>query len=381
MSRPQSNSPRLRITTERFDKLVSQIYEAATDESLWPRALSEVVRFVGNSGTHLFLIDPVTRRVSQDAYFGMPELLMREYDTQNILQCPRVANANAHPQRALLFDYQHIDEKGIDHSEYYHWLQSKGDGIRYYLGGRLTLLFGVQGFISLAFRKKEGHSQPVHARRLLAVLPHINRSIQIGQQLGTSRLASLGQSQLLDRHGSAVIMLNSGNHVVYTNSAAEQLMRSAHWLKVSSDSLHLSDGVLDRRLQAAIAACRSIAMGSGVSPVRFVDVIACDGHRYRVAPAPVVDQSRAFGGCSAHVIVAITRLPAEASQPILKGCERLTPAEGRLAQKLVGGLTVSTAARELGVSVHTARTQLKQIYAKTNAHHLGELVALLWRSR
>lgn len=55
----------------------------------------------------------------------------------------------------------------------------------------------------------------------------------------------------------------------------------------------------------------------------------------------------------------------------------LTAAEGRVAAKLAQGLQISEVAEELGVSVLTARTHLKNIFAKTGAKRQGELVRLM----
>jgi DNA-binding CsgD family transcriptional regulator/tetratricopeptide (TPR) repeat protein len=55
----------------------------------------------------------------------------------------------------------------------------------------------------------------------------------------------------------------------------------------------------------------------------------------------------------------------------------LTPAESRLAVGLCGGTPLGSAARALNISVHTARTQLKQVFAKTHTRRQVELVRLL----
>lgn len=55
----------------------------------------------------------------------------------------------------------------------------------------------------------------------------------------------------------------------------------------------------------------------------------------------------------------------------------LTAAEARLAAKLVQGLQIADAAESLGISTHTARTQLKSIFAKTGARRQSELLHLL----
>jgi len=56
---------------------------------------------------------------------------------------------------------------------------------------------------------------------------------------------------------------------------------------------------------------------------------------------------------------------------------KITPAEARLAAKLAALRTVEEAADDLGISVSTARTQLKTVFGKTGTRSQSELLMLL----
>lgn len=58
----------------------------------------------------------------------------------------------------------------------------------------------------------------------------------------------------------------------------------------------------------------------------------------------------------------------------------LSPSEARLALALTRGMTISEAAVELGIQVGTARKCSKQIYAKSGARGLPDLVRIMMRS-
>ena len=55
----------------------------------------------------------------------------------------------------------------------------------------------------------------------------------------------------------------------------------------------------------------------------------------------------------------------------------MTGAEAKLASLLVSGMVLQEIARQLGIARETARNQLKAVFAKTETHRQGELVALL----
>jgi DNA-binding CsgD family transcriptional regulator len=55
----------------------------------------------------------------------------------------------------------------------------------------------------------------------------------------------------------------------------------------------------------------------------------------------------------------------------------LTPAEAELAQYLSQGHSLEEAAKARHVALNTARSQLKQIFAKTNTNRQGKLLQLV----
>ena len=57
----------------------------------------------------------------------------------------------------------------------------------------------------------------------------------------------------------------------------------------------------------------------------------------------------------------------------------LTRSEARLASLVAAGIAPQEAARRLGTSPATVRSQLKAIFAKTETHPQSELAALLMR--
>jgi len=69
--------------------------------------------------------------------------------------------------------------------------------------------------------------------------------------------------------------------------------------------------------------------------------------------------------------------PGEASLRHLFG---LTGAEAKLAARLASGRSLEEVASELRITVGTARSQLRSIFAKTHTHRQAELVALLNRA-
>jgi DNA-binding CsgD family transcriptional regulator len=65
------------------------------------------------------------------------------------------------------------------------------------------------------------------------------------------------------------------------------------------------------------------------------------------------------------------------SSKLLKALYRLSPAESRVACELTAGKTPREVSVSLGISLHTVRTHIKNVLAKTGCRSQNELVARL----
>ena len=62
---------------------------------------------------------------------------------------------------------------------------------------------------------------------------------------------------------------------------------------------------------------------------------------------------------------------------VLESLYQLTAAEAELVRLLSQGFSLDEAARERGVTINTARSQLKQVFSKTDTRRQGELMRLV----
>lgn len=84
-----------------------------------------------------------------------------------------------------------------------------------------------------------------------------------------------------------------------------------------------------------------------------------------------------IAGKGAVIFVSDPIEPVELSIDTICRLYTLTPAEGRLALGLTNGSKLDDLATEWGVSMHTVRSQLRQIFRKTDTSRQSELVKLI----
>jgi DNA-binding CsgD family transcriptional regulator len=97
---------------------------------------------------------------------------------------------------------------------------------------------------------------------------------------------------------------------------------------------------------------------------------------------PVRRQARDIFTQAANILV-VTPLgnPEAPLAHVLLGLFDLSPAEARIAQKLVGGNSIDEIAIEQKLSRETIRSQLKSVFSKTGTSRQAELVGLLMGTR
>jgi DNA-binding CsgD family transcriptional regulator len=98
----------------------------------------------------------------------------------------------------------------------------------------------------------------------------------------------------------------------------------------------------------------------------------------------VVTARRLSGNSSVESLVMMTARCVAASEP-MSGRDAvelfgLTPAEGSLAVKLAGGMSLEDIAATQHTHISTLRAQLRSIFAKTGTSRQAELVAHIWRA-
>jgi DNA-binding CsgD family transcriptional regulator len=106
-----------------------------------------------------------------------------------------------------------------------------------------------------------------------------------------------------------------------------------------------------------------------------------EGRRPLLLTALPVDGAARTPFLGARVLLLFTDLDLELppDSAVVARAFGLSPAETRLAMLVGAGTSPRDAAEQLGIARETARSQLKNVFAKTGTHRQAELVALLGR--
>ena len=177
---------------------------------------------------------------------------------------------------------------------------------------------------------------------------------------------------LVDRHG----------RVILVNPAAEVILARGDGLLAHQGRLAARRPADAARLARAIG--NAAGAPSGAEPLAgdaTVLVHRADGAKpYQVLVCPLARAHPAVGlGPSVEVALLVTdpELVRRGGTEVFEAAFDLTPAEARLALRLVEGASLAEAAALSGVSINTVRSQLRRLFEKTGTCRQADLVRVL----
>ena len=379
-----------------FDALVHLVYEGALQEKPWRDFLPALRRAFDVQVVSLVLRPPA------EGDRGVILNCQRSADGEDNLADPSDWEAQTYQEQFFAIDpfvnlppgkvvtqQELVPDEELRDTEYYlNYL--KPIGLFHILGVDTVEPDGLLARLRLARRPDEaafGEADKALCERLL---PHLRRAIQIHARLNRAESERDLYADAVDHLSLAALVLDERGYVLNTNTMAKQLLERADGLSLQGQRLRIDDRRTDSQLQEMIYSAISAQRSGTTGMVRALRIPRPSGQKhYGVVLRPVPQSEWAEGQSSPCVAVFISDptlevegqdAPEEQSVEVLREVFQLTPAEAGLAVKLARGLSLAEVSEQQNISQHTARAQLKSIFAKTGVARQAELVRLVLRS-
>lgn len=234
---------------------------------------------------------------------------------------------------------------------------------------------GISAWLTVS--RQAGEFAPAADALLAELIPYLRAAIAAEVALERERTNASVAGEAIRRLNFGWITLDAGGRVLGADSHGASLLDAATMLlRGRGGRLAAREPQVNREIAAAV---RELAGGSASRP-RAIVLSREPWLDMLLVPANV-PPGAAAGPAPAFVAYVHSDSWSSADR-----CEQLgqlfdlIPCEARLALALSRGMSIAEAAVELGLTIESARTYSKRIYAKTAARGQADLVRFIHRS-
>jgi len=242
---------------------------------------------------------------------------------------------------------------------------------------------GMLARLRLSRRRSEPRFSDSDKQLIETITPHLQRAIQIYAKLNRTASERDLYAGAVDQLCVATIILDEQARLLNTNAIAQVMLDEGDGIQLKGQHLHIDGKDTNIRLQAALREIIKAQQKSEPCVVRAFRVPRSPGRAdlgLVIRPVPVSQWSEGQSSPCAAIFISDPDLQDSASQHVLGELLDLTPAESNLAILLARGLSLAEVSEAQNISPHTARAQLKSIFAKTGVSRQAELVRLILKS-
>lgn len=361
------------------DALLLDLYASTAEPARWAATLDRLCAETGaySAVVQTFSFDGTQARIhwaAQDSRTGRRQLPQGTGIADE-------ANPRLDPRRAL---------RGLNRVAGDDELFDPGDDAKPRLQQQLATL-GLGRFVGTLQEISRGHYlglalhravddrrpfTPAQVERVASLAPHIGQAFVLSDKLHARRVLDERLRHHFDQLRCALIVCDAQGHTQWFNRSAEGLLCEPGVLVLGPS------GLRGRTPADSGALLQHIAAAAADRDARVHYLCVGQGPTELHVAAQAVDLAAAQGTGTATVMLVITPARAIGDIPAaaLTRLFGLTPAEARLVGAMVTGSTVEEYAQHRGISVGTARGQLKQVQSKTGARRQSELVRLVLSS-
>ncbi|WP_269617985.1 helix-turn-helix transcriptional regulator [Zhongshania sp. BJYM1] len=361
-----------------MDAVIHSIYHGMLESPPWQQFLGALSELLDGNFATLLLRPPNIHEkgVVLNSVFYSTDIYHAYNDTYFALD-PFVNL----PDGDVVTIAEFLSKDEFEQSEYFRsYLQPSN--VMHILGADL---WGKDGLLArLRVTRPAGVSDFGEAEKSLCkqLLPHLRQAIEIHSRLQESELERGLYADTFGQLAVGVVTLDTHGHVLSSNPVAARLIESSRGVFMRKRCFQLADVREQKAFSALfseVVTAHHQQMAGCVRAFRLADIAQFQGINLLLRPLPLSDRS---GEHSPAVAIFITdpMAPRQAPSDVLIALFGLTPAEARLAIRLVNGLSLDEAAVSLGVSRNTAKSHLSAVFSKTGVTRQTQLIQLILNS-
>lgn len=358
----------------RYDEIVGLLYDAALEPRLWQPALLAVSEAVGTPTAQLAFWDkpsmlPILSAVSREELHELNAQYTRHFSAID----PHTEKIRSTPDGRWLNFATVFDEAFVRRSEVYQEYLLP-NGLRWSLAVRLNVAQHAEAIFAVLRGPQQAPFGPKETGFLECLTPHLLRAARIQSRLFQAEAGAARGAAALQHLAAPVLILDEAAHILFSNRAAESLLRAGEALRQRGNRLILPSPAAQNAVEALIRGAVHQRHGGATT---LHDAAGLPLHLLVAPLAPDREANTPWERPLALVFIAHERCGDGPDGALLKALFQLTPAESRVALALLKGQTPAEYAEAACLSIATVRSQLRAIYTKTGTRRQADLIKRL----
>jgi DNA-binding CsgD family transcriptional regulator/PAS domain-containing protein len=364
---------------EEVSSLISDIYDAALDPTLWVGVLENSARFVGGPAASLFWKDAASK--SGDVVYDCgiePYYRQLYFEKYAKLDPLTIGHFFAEVEEAVaVADIMSYDEF-LETRAYREW--GRPQGLIDVLNVALDKTATSAAMFCVFRHERDGRVDDEMRRRMRLVTPHMRRSVLIGRVIDLRTAEAASFAETLDSIRDGMVLVDAQGRIVHANASGHALLAEGSVLSAAGRKLAVNDAGAEQALHDVFLAAGNGDAAVGIKGVA-VPLTTHSGERYVAHVLPLTSGARRRAGTSYAAVAAVfvhkaaleTPLPPE----VIAKTFNLTPSELRVLLGIVEVGGVQEMAEAMGIAETTVKTHLRRLYAKTGTARQADLVRLV----
>lgn len=363
------------VSDKTYVALVEAIYDAAVDPSKWSDALNKLSGPMGGGG-NLVMHDPLITTGNC--------LIYANWDPDSVaLYNAHFASRNAWLNRIATRPVGKAEpaEFFLPRSDLFktEWYNDFLRPNKIVSGIGVTVMRDHNRFVSASvlLPRCSDAAHASYVELLQRITPHIERAMKVNRQLSAADFRWTAAEECFRRLKVGVVVVGDDRRIVFSNPEASRIFAQGDGLAVSREG-RLVAGVAADNLQLRKMfelifgnTSRELEGESGVMSIHR----RSGARSYGLLATRLSPQTELFGRRAPMALLFISDAASQrTSVGKLVEAFGLTPSEGRLLHVLLDGHGLVDAAAQIGISINTAKSQLKALFEKMGCERQADLV-------
>lgn len=360
--------------------MVDLIYAAATEDdhnTAWIPFLNMLDAHFRNSKSVLFLEDRKAMVLNFGCSSSLDQDFTKSYGSHYISVNPWTTKSFGIKPGSVYAAESLIDTCELMKTEFYgDWLRPQR--LKYGIGGRILHEKSRIMSFSILLDAKAGPAESADLDMLRQLMPHLQRAAQIRRQLAHAKFLYDTAESVLDTLAIGVLLLDRDGKVFHVNERAAGIVGLRDGLALDHQ------GMLSAALQSETKRLRSLihdainagkhVCSSGGGAMQVSRISGQQSFAILVAPLRKAQEDLLLARTACVLFVDEPDAIRDIKLGVLMDLYGVTETEARVMLALVQGNQLKEIAAKHGTSLNTVKTQVKNIFAKTETERQADLV-------